>query len=174
MSTRDPAILVVLIDTGKLHWHAGGIPDSGQAVPLLRSEDRNLDEYIGLEFDEQVSFLRHRLAGVLQRGCDRLYALQMKVSHFVLIADGGYPHAAQGLTKRLAEHFVEWMMNPPVSYVLMPPPLDPYQMDDMKVVAGDLPQSAAALLRAGLPSLVSAIEYPDRWECIPRPQRHQA
>lgn len=168
MSDRVPVILVVLIDTGKLSWHLGGIRLNGEPVPLLKSAGGDLDAYQGLEMDHQVSFLRHRLAGVLQRGCDRLFSHQMKASHFVFIADGTYPHAADEVTERLADHFVQWMMNPPVTYLLAPDGLTESVTGMPKVVAGTLPENVAAALKEGLPKLTRAISDPDRWECVPR------
>ncbi|MGV3484678.1 MAG: hypothetical protein ACO1RT_09700 [Planctomycetaceae bacterium] len=172
MSDRVPVILVVLIDTGKLSWHLGGIRLDGEPVPLLKSARGDLDSYRGLETDHQVSFLRHRLAGALQRGCDRLFSHRMKASHFVFVADGTYPHAADDVTERLADHFVQWMMNPPVTYMLSPDGVTQAASEMPKVIAGTLPEDVAAVLKEGLPKLARALNEPDRWECVPQAPAH--
>ena len=166
MTARAPVILVVLIDTKKLSWNVACISFAGEPTPLLRSASGDLDEYRGQELDNQVSFLRHRLAGVLQRGCDRLFAHQMKASHVVFIADGNYPDADEKVTRCLAEHFVQWMMNPPVTYLLSKG-LAPPQINVSQVVAGEFPDSVAEPLKAALPKLASLLDLPDCWECVP-------
>ncbi len=176
MADREPVLLVVLIQSKLLSWHVGAINTGGQAIPLLRSELGNLDEYQELEFDEQLSFLRHRIAGVLQRGCDRLYAKHAKAIHFVLIADGHYLGAEEGITPRLAEHFVEWMISPPVTYFLqradIAPRSDPSEsclprsLGEIEIVAGEMPETIAEMLRKGLPSLTDQIQHADAWELV--------
>ena len=77
MTDKEPVLLTVLIDTSRLRWYVAGIRLDGEPLPLLRSEAGNLSPYLGIPFDDQVSFLRHRLSGVLQRGCDRLWGRQI-------------------------------------------------------------------------------------------------
>lgn len=173
MGDREPALLVVLIETASHRWHVAGVDSAGQTLTLLQSEDGNLDEYRGLEFDAQISFLRHRLAGVLQRGCDRLYARDLKASHFLLIADGLFPDAAEGVTERLAEHFVQWMMTPPVTFLMVPVEFNVRQASDFNIIAGELPQPVSTALNDALPTMVSQLNQSERWELIPRPQRSQ-
>ncbi|QEG39442.1 hypothetical protein [Roseimaritima ulvae] len=167
MSERTPVTLVVLIEPQGHRWYAGAVQADGQATPLMRSDDGNLDRYVGLDFEEQVSFLRHRLAGVLQRGCDRLYAREMKAEQFLLAADGDFPGADGGVTKALAEHFVQWMINPPVVYVRTPERFEVQEDADLQIVSGDLPTDAAA----GISALAVKRTDPDDWELIPRPQQ---
>ncbi|WP_442511129.1 hypothetical protein SH528x_002795 [Novipirellula sp. SH528] len=171
MSDRQLAPLVVLIDTSNCLWHAGTFDASSQPVPLIRSDSGNLDAYKGQPFDEQISFLRHRLAGVLQRGCDRLFSRQMKASHFVLIADGDFPEADESVTPRLAEHFVQWMMNPPVVYLRAPQGFDVQDAGDLEVIAGDFPTEIASTVQTGLSQLVTLQSDSDLWERIATPQR---
>lgn len=173
MRDREPALLVVLIETVPLRWYAVAIGADGRVIPLLRSEDGNLDQYRGLEPDAQLSFLRHRVAGVLQRGCDRLYPKGMKVSHFLLIADGHYPNAAEETTPGLAKHFVEWMINPPVTYLLhrggftqQPAAV---ALEDLVIIAGDLPDEIDSALKNNWPEIIDLVAQPDRWELIAKP-----
>ncbi|TWU16333.1 hypothetical protein [Allorhodopirellula heiligendammensis] len=173
MHDREPALLVVFIGTDAFRWHVAAIGPEATVIPLLRSDDGNLDPYRDLEPDAQLSFLRHRIAGVLQRGCDRLYPRGMKVSHFLLIADGHYPDAAEDITTHLAEHFVEWMINPPVTYLLhdgasaQDSGRDP--LADLTTIAGEFPAEVAAALQASWPDLISLLQEPDSWELIARP-----
>ncbi len=171
MSERQPATFLVLIETQRQRWYAAAADVAGQAIPLMRSENGNLDAYVGLEFDEQISFLRHRLAGVLQRGCDRLYARQLKAQQFVLVADGDFPTADPGVTEALAEHFVQWMINPPVVYLRTPGQFEIHSDDDLEVIAGELSPEATPGIRAILRDLVAKRSRPDDWELIVRPQQ---
>ena len=66
MTSKEPVLLTVLINTEKLRWHVAGLRLDGTPIPLMRSEENNLDAYIGVPFDEQVSSgpdldRRHRL-----------------------------------------------------------------------------------------------------------------
>ncbi|GAA4470717.1 hypothetical protein [Novipirellula rosea] len=171
MSDRQLAPLVVLIDTAACCWHAATFDLSGNPIPLLRSDEGNLDPYLGQPFDEQISFLRHRIAGVLQRGCDRLFARHMKASHFVLIADGNFPEADESVTPRLAEHFVQWMMNPPVVYLRAPQGFNVQDAGDLEVIAGDFPAEIASIVQPGLSQLVALQNDAECWERIAAPQR---
>lgn len=171
MSEREPAILVVLIDTHLLRWHVGCITSKNVAMPLMRSENGNLDEYRGLKLDEQVSFLRHRLAGVLQRGCDRLCGKQMKASCFLVIANGRYPYAGEELSQQVAKHFVEWMLNPPITFLQAPQGFRQIQKVPLEVVAGEFSRSLQESLESGLLEFIGWLEEPDRWELIVRPKR---
>ena len=171
MTDREPALLVVLIEAASFRWHVAGVDRGGQTIPLLQSEDGDLDEFRELEFDAQISFLRHRLAGALQRGCDRLYARKLKASRFLLIADGTFPNAAAGVTERLADHFVQWMINPPATFLLTPSEFRIRQDSDINLIAGELPESVSAELENALPAIVSQLNQPEHWELIARPER---
>jgi hypothetical protein len=167
MADKQPMLLTVLIETSCLRWSVAGIDLAGEPLPLLRSETGNLSPYLGLPFDEQVSFLRHRLSGVLQRGCDRLWGRQMKPCQIVFVTDGPFVQADIELNARVAEHFVAWMTRPPVAFFTAtrffaspePPVLEP--------VAGDLDGTLRVALEAGLPALRNALARPDAWELVP-------
>src|SRR5437899_1907017 len=115
METKTPAMLVVLVETARLRWFVASVPRDGPSVPLICSEDDDLGKYRDLDFDEQVAFLRHRFCGVLQRGCDRLWARTCKACQFVFVFEGPVPAATGELTRAIADHFVQWMLNPPVA-----------------------------------------------------------
>ncbi|TWT79443.1 hypothetical protein CA13_08440 [Planctomycetes bacterium CA13] len=172
MSDREPAWLVVLIDTELLRWSAVGIDSRGQAFPLIQSEAGNLDEYKELAADDQVSFLRHRLSGVLQRGFDRFYARGKKASHILLISDGPFPNSAEGVTKQLAEHFVEWMINPPVAFLMTPSAFNVGHEAKFDVIAGDFLRSNLVTLSRAIDGIVSQLGQPECWELIPNAKKH--
>ena len=167
MTAKEPVLLTVLIETLNLRWYVAGIGLTGEAWPLLKSEVGNLSPYIGVAFDEQVSFLRHRLSGVLQRGCDRLWGRQQKPCQIVFVADGVFAHAAPELTQRVAEHFVEWMTSPPVVFFTSENGFAIAGPWSLTRVAGDLEESPWASLHAGLPALRVALDQPDLWELAP-------
>lgn len=124
METKSPTILLVLVETAKLRWYVAGLGLDGLLATLICSDEDDLSPYRGIDFDEQVAFLRHRFCGVLQRGCYRLWEQQKKACQFVFVFEGllpesnvaGGPMLEHGtLTQRIAEHMVEWMMNPPIA-----------------------------------------------------------
>jgi hypothetical protein len=167
--SREPVLLAVLIQPSSFCWHVAAIGRGGESVPLVRSEENSLSGYRGLEPVAQRSFLRHSIAGVLQRGCDRLFARNMKAEHFVLIADQHFPEASETLTEQLAEHLVSWMINPPLTYLLAAPGFISDSQAELHLVAGELPESTDEALRKGLPALVAALDDPSAWELIARP-----
>lgn len=167
MNAKEPVLLTVLIETASLRWYVAGISLAGEPLPLLRSEAGNLSPYLGLPFDEQVSFLRHRLSGVLQRGCDRLWGRQKKPCHIVFVADGPFAQAAPELTRRVAEHFVEWMTRPAVAFFTCGDGFAAGDNLSLRSEAGELDDQLRQALDAGLPTLLAARDQPDAWELAP-------
>src|SRR5262245_49143107 len=147
MTQKAPALLVVLVDSGRLRWFVAAIGLDGQAQPLIRSVDADLQRYRELDYDDQVSFLRHRFCGVVQRGCDRLWARQMKACHFVFVFEGLLPDTTGGLTQAIAEHFALWMINPPVVVYICQRRSDPVQLE---ILAGDMETNRENLVRSQL------------------------
>lgn len=169
MTEKEPVLLVVLVETQELRWRVGAVDMNGNAIPLLRSVPQDLSVYPPLPFDEQASFLRHRFCGVLQRGCDRLWALKKKACHFAFLIDGDFPHAPAELTTRTAQHLTEWMANPPLSFHRSAAPQS--DADDLCTVSGSLAESSITVLRSGLPELIGAYASEDLWEEVPPPRR---
>jgi hypothetical protein len=167
MTAKEPMLLTVLIETADLHWYVAGISLAGEPLPLLKSEAGNLSPYVGAAFDEQVSFLRHRLAGALQRGCDRLWGRQKKPCQIVFVADGPFPQAPPELTTRVAKHFVEWMTSPPVVFFTRDSRSGEREQFLLHKVAGELADPYAEPLHAGLVTLLDTLEQPDIWELAP-------
>jgi hypothetical protein len=163
---KEPVLLVVLIETTEYAWFVAGITMTGAVHPLMRSEPENLTPYRGAAFDEQVSFLRHRLSGVLQRGCDRLWGRQMKPCQIVFVTDAPFQDASPELTQAVAEHFVQWMANPPVAFFVSHGGFAP-QLSQFVKLAGDISVEHQQVLHRGLSDLSSAVGHPDLWELNP-------
>src|SRR4051812_37896745 len=110
MEQKTPVLVVVLVETSRLRWFVAALDLEGRSIPLLRSEVGDLEKYIGLDFDEQVAFLRHRFCGVLQRGCDRTWARDCKACQFVLVFEGLVPEASGALTQAVADNLSQWLL----------------------------------------------------------------
>lgn len=169
-SEKEPVLLVILLRAEVHQWFAGGIALDGTAWPLLRSEPGNYDDFVPMEFDEQVSFLRHRMAGVLQRGCDRLWGQKRKPCHIVFVADQPLGGHGQDLTFRLADHFVTWMSSPPVAFFVGQKGFDPHQPETMDLIAGNLNLKRHDALHAGLHRLWEQTQSPEDWEVVHKPR----
>jgi hypothetical protein len=165
MDAKAPAVLLVLVEAAGLRWFAASLALDGQVTPLLRSEADDLDPYRALDLDEQVSFLRHRLCGVLQRGVDRLWAQQKKACQFVFVFEGLLPEPSGELTQRVAEHFALWMLNPPVAVFTRDPASAP-QADSLTPIAGSLAPPLDELLHGRLAALRAATADLDAWEVV--------
>ncbi len=159
MDSKTPVLLVVRVQTARLRWFVAAIDPDGRVEPLLRSEVGDLEKYRDLDFDAQVSFVRHRFCGVLQRGCDRLWARGEKARQFVFVFDEPLPEPTERLTAAAAEHFVAWLLNPPVVVYTGAPRLNK--------VAGAIDAPLEELLRAGLGALLAAQDDPAAWELVP-------
>ena len=59
-----------------------------------------------------------RFCGVLQRGCDRLWARSSKACQFVIVFEGLIPEPTGTLTQAVAEHYATWMLTPPAAVAL--------------------------------------------------------
>ncbi|MCA9139736.1 MAG: hypothetical protein KDB00_23350 [Planctomycetales bacterium] len=164
MTEKQPVILTVTIETQNQRWFVAGITLSGEPIELMCSEPGNLTPYVGKEFDEQVSFLRHRLSGVLQRGCDRLWGRMMKPCQIVFITDDAFADADDQLGCRVAEHFVQWMTRPPVVfYQCQNGWSDPSEVK-LDCLAGTIDDEVHQAFVNGLPALVGSLRHLERWE----------
>ncbi len=165
MSTKRPVLLTVLIEPQSFRWYVAGIDLSGTVTPLLCSQKGNFAGYVDQEFDDQTSYLRHHLAGVLQRGCDRLWGRQEKPCQIVFVAEGTFLDAPPELTNRVAEHFVEWMTSPPVVFFLRQSS-DKAQQTQLTPIAGEITPEWLDAVVTGLPRMISQCGEDDPWELI--------
>src|SRR5438552_3530302 len=164
MEAKAPVMLLVLVETARLRWFVASLGLDGQATPLLRSEEGDLEKYRGLDFDEQVAFLRHRFCGVLQRGNDRLWARNLKACQFVFVFEGLLPEPTGGLTQSVADHFTQWMLTPPVVVFNQPGPTAPGEAPRLEKLAGELDPPREELLGTRLGGLWAAREEAGAWE----------
>ncbi|HKI35609.1 MAG TPA: hypothetical protein VKA46_27380 [Gemmataceae bacterium] len=162
MDSKTPVVLVVLVQTSRLRWFVAAIDLDGQAVPLLRSEAGDLEKYRGLDFEGQVTFLRHRFCGVLQRGCDCLWSRGQKARQFAFVFEEPLPSPTGQLTEAVAEHFVEWMLNPPVVVYA-----GAVGSPGLNRVAGAIDGALEELLRSRLGTLLAARDDLGAWELAP-------
>lgn len=157
MPIREPTLLVVFVQTSRLRWFAASVSLEGEVTPLVCSEEGNLSPYVHLSVDEQISFIRHRLCGVLQRGCDRLFGRGQKACEFVIIFE---ERVGEGdLTEQVAHHFTQWMLNPPVAVFLL-------EGGGLRQLAGEIEPEWGGLIRQQLPALMGACGEVDRWELV--------
>jgi hypothetical protein len=166
MEPKAPAMLLVLIESVRLRWFVASIGLDGRTTPLICSEVDDLEKYRGLDFDEQVAFLRHRFCGVLQRGCDRLWARNLKACQFVFVFEGLLAEPTGKLTSALAQHFAEWMLNPPVVVLADANGFNAQQPPQLDQLAGRLEPPLKELLVAHFGELLAAKEDPTAWEHV--------
>jgi hypothetical protein len=164
MEGKAPVLLLVLVETVRLRWFVASVALDGRAAPLLRSEIGDLERYRGLDFDEQVAFLRHRFCGVLQRGCDRVWARGEKARQFVIVFESPLAEPTGELTRTVAEHFALWMLNPPVAVYVSTGGFDGGEPPPLDRLAGELEPALAAPLHACLGGLLAVREDEAAWE----------
>jgi hypothetical protein len=168
-TTKIPVLLVVFVETSRLRWFVAAIGQDGVVLPLVCSEEGNLSPYLDLSFDEQVAFLRHRLCGVLQRGCDRLWARMKKAQQIAIVLERPLDRCPENLTQRVADHFVEWMSNPPVAFFVREQSVADGELPRLNCLAGELTASWQSLLSAALTSLLAATADSSLWELYIKP-----
>jgi hypothetical protein len=166
MERKTPVVLVVQVETARLRWFVSALGLDGGPTPLLRSAEGDLEKYRGLDFDEQVSFLRHRLCGVLQRGCDRLWGRNWKACQFAIVFEGLLPEPTGTLTQAVGDHFALWMLNPPAA--VFNDPAGPGDPPRPGLLAGSIDAPLEELLRAHLGELTAGRADEGAWEAVPR------
>lgn len=167
IAEKKPVLLTVLVETDQFRWYVAGVGLDGIAIPLMCSEAGNLSPYLGVSIDEQITFLRHRFSGVLQRGCDRLWGRQMKPCQIAFIADGPFAQAEPELLRNVGEHFVTWMTKPPVVSFVSRHGFQSAELVSLDIVAGAIDPVFRQALEAGLPRLFAATAQREVWELAP-------
>lgn len=169
MPPKEPALLIVLVETHRMRWLVGAIGFDQQVFPLIASQDDDLAGYRGLEFDEQASFLRHRFCGALQRGCDRLWGLTRKACQFVFVIDHPFSDAPPELTTRVAEHLAQWMTNPSLVFFSISGESFDARPVAITRLAGEMSSEFYGTLMSQLPLLFEAAHEQAKWEMVPLP-----
>ena len=164
MQPKSPAILLVLVETRLLRWFVAAIELDGTATPLICSEVNDLARCREEDFDEQVAFLRHRFCGAMQRGCDRLWARSLKACQFVFVFETPLPEATGELTRAVAGHMAEWMLNPPVAVFTSAGFRD--GASHLDLLAGVLEAPREELVRSHLGELLAKREDESAWEAV--------
>jgi hypothetical protein len=157
MEAKTPTMLLILVETARLRWFVAAVGLDGVTTPLLCSEVDDLANYRGLDFDEQLAFLRHRFCGVLQRGCDRLWARNSKACQFAFVFEAPLPEPTGNLTQTLAGHFAEWLLKPPVAVFTAA------NGNDLQRLAGSIDPPLEQLLRSNLDNLIRAKHDTNVW-----------
>lgn len=114
MTEKEPVTLAVHLDLTRRTWSVASVNVEFEVVPLVQSQPDDLAPWSEGTVDEQVSFLRHRIAGVLQRGADRLWGRQQKARLFAIAFLCEDNKAANDIVDSVAQHFCTWMLKPPV------------------------------------------------------------
>jgi hypothetical protein len=100
----------------------------------------------------------------LQRGCDRLWGRQLKPRQIVFIADADFEPANPLLTQRVAEHFVEWMTNPPVVFFTCGDEISNGAELTLIQIAGEMEHADRTALETALIPLREATQETSLWE----------
>jgi hypothetical protein len=168
METKSPVLLLVCVETAQLRWFATAIGLDGRVTPLICSEPGDLAHYRDLDFEEQVAFVRHRFCGVLQRGCDRLWARNWKACQFAFVFEGLLPESTGTLTQAVAEHFSLWMLNPPVAVFATDQRATASGPLQLALLAGHIDLALEELLRAHLGESLARRTDEGSWEMVRR------
>jgi hypothetical protein len=154
MESKAPALLVILVEAARLRWFVACIGLDGQTIPLICSEADDLAKIRGVEFDEQVGFLRHRFCGALQRGCDRLWARNLKACHFVFVFEGLLEEPTGELIPAVARHLAGAKE------------IERQELFLLNRLAGSHEAPLEELLRAHLGELLAAKDDSAAWEQV--------
>lgn len=114
MTPKELVILAAQIDLPGCCWSVGSIDAAAHIDPLVQSPLDDIVRYKPVSTEERISFLRHRIAGALQKGTDRLWGRERKAE--LIAIEFATADAAEEveLVSRVAEHFCVWMVRPPV------------------------------------------------------------
>ena len=100
-----------------------------------------------------------------------MWGRQLKPRQIVFVADGPFPDGGPVLTRRVAEHFVNWMASPPVVYFERQGAFGAPEIPRLQSIAGDFDEHLLPALTAGLASLCAATKDNDAWELVPSKPR---
>ena len=114
MTEHEPVLLAIYLDLTVDAWFLATGDGIGNVTPLLRSQDDDLAAWRKGTHEERMSFLRHRIAGALQRGATIIFPQNRKVSAFTVCFPQVSNEADRSVLYGVADHFCVWMIRPPV------------------------------------------------------------
>ena len=161
MTEKELVILAARMDFVSCRWSLASIDAEGGVDPLIQSAVNDLAKHAAGTLDERTSFLRHRIAGALQRGADRLWGLTRKAETFAIeFAPARLPDDSE-LISRVAEHFCTWMVKPPVVCVQTD------QGGATSLLATNVDSPDLSRINRGLTVMRPLTEQEDLWETAP-------
>lgn len=158
---KEPVILAAQFDLRASRWSVAAIDHAAVVDPLLQSAPLDLDSCRAGSLDERTSFLRHRIAGALQRGSDRLWGTKRRSELFAIEFATANRANDDELIERVADHFCGWMVRPPV-VCLQHTPGEP-----LSVLASNADAPDQQRIAAGLTTMRPLTQQPEHWEQLP-------
>jgi len=114
MTEKEQVVLAAYLDLDDSIWSVAAIDQQKTVTPLVQSQSGDLKSWVTGNPDERTSFLRHRIAGVLQRGTDRLWGNRQKARLFCILFPTMTEHTDGDIIQSVAQHFCTWLLKPPV------------------------------------------------------------
>ena len=114
MSEKEQVVLMAHLNLDDCVWSVAAIDQQQSVMPLVQSQPGDLKAWRAGNLDEQTSFLRHRIAGILQRGSDRLWGQNRKARLFCIVFPTMTEHTDNDVIPSVAQHFCTWLLKPPV------------------------------------------------------------
>lgn len=163
MARKELVILATQLDLITRRWSIASIDAAGAVAPLLQSAANDLANYATGSLDERMSFLRHRIAGALQQGADRLWGRTQKAELFAIEFTPADTSEDATIISRVSEHFCVWMVRPPVVCLQAADDGPP------SVVASNDQSADLDRISSGLSAMRPLTHQTDLWEPVPTP-----
>lgn len=166
MTQKEPVTLAAHLNLCDGTWSVASVNRSFEIAPLIQSQPHDLDPWRIGSFDEQVTFLRHRIAGLLQRGSDRLWGRQQKAQLFTIDYWYEENEASLAVVTSVAQHFCTWMLKPPVICVRL-------SADGaLDCIATNTSYEDLSDIASALQEIRIQAAQPDLWELAPARPAH--
>jgi len=163
VTEKEPVTLAAHLNLSAGSWSVASVNGSFEIAPLVQSQPHDLATWQQGSFDEQVSFLRHRIAGLLQRGSDRLWGRQQKAQLFMIDFWYEKDDASNEVITSVAQHFCTWMLKPPVICVRL-------RTDGvLGCIASNTSYDQLNDIAASLQTIRTLARQPELWELAPAP-----
>lgn len=166
MTEMEPVTLVAHLDLPNESWSVASVNSSFDVAPIIQSQPNDLAPWSDGTLDEQLSFLRHRIAGILQRGADRLWGRQQKAQMFVVDFRCDDNLATREVVAKVSEHFCTWMLKPPVICLSI------QQDGTLDCIASNTSSDEFGSFAAVLQEIRTLANQTEHWELAPPPSGH--